>query len=292
MFVKLKLFFKYNKLSYWRVAEPLFLGSLSNILINFIFNPSNPVNWWSSKEFIVAVLFCIPITESNRFIGNKLETKFNWVLHAKKRFIYQLLYVSIVILFFLNVIARVYLWILDDTFFARYEILIINLIVFLITLLLVIFKWAAHFLKRWKNSEANLKKTNLKFEELTSNIKRTNQSIKLRNKNNDYIKGVKEIRVVKIEYGIVRVFIRTSDTYVFNGTLSQMASLLPKNIFFQVSRNLIVHKEQITSITPSSYGKILVKLKEINSEEKEITVSRLKASAFRKWYNSTSSLNL
>jgi len=277
---------------YWLIFETILLGFIANLLINIIFNPSNPDNWWSITELIVAILFCLPITLANRFIENKLEAKFNWTIDTRKRFFYQLLYVTIIILFIVNVIGRIYFLIIDDPFFTKSEILIINLVVFIITLLLVIFKWALHFYKKWKNSEVNFKETNLKFEELKFKLRSSNKSLRLQKQNRDYITSVEEVRQVKSEFGVVRVYMKNGDSYIFQDTLSKIASLLPENKFFHLTRNMIAHHKQIISIKSSTYGKVLVKLKDVNLEENEIFVSRLKASTFRKWYNSISSLNL
>lgn len=281
-----------KRINYWRVLEPLLLGFVSNLAVNIIFNPSAPSKWWSIEELIVAILFCTLITEANRFVEKKIESKYNWRTGAKKRFFYQLLNVAIILIFLVNVIGRIYHWLIDDEFYMLSEVIIINLIVFIITFFLVIFKWTSHFYKEWKTSQINLEKTNVKFEKLASKLQQTNESIKLRKKNSDHIVNAKDLRVIKSDFGVVKVFMINKEWYIFQGTLSKITSLLPENLFFPVTRNMIVHFEQIISLTSSTYGKIQVKLKDTNSTEIDITVSRLKASAFRKWYHSTSSIKL
>ena len=279
-------------LDFWLIVESILLGFIANLLINLFFNPGNPKDWWSIPELIIAILFCIPITFSNRVIENKLEAKFNWTTDTGKRFFYQLLYLTIIVLITVNVIGRIYHWIIEEPFYTNSEILIINLVVFIMTLLLVIFKWALHFYKKWKISEVNLKETNLKFEELRYKSRRSNKSLRLQKRNSDYIISVEEVRLVKSEFGVVRVYMKNGDSFFFKDTLSKIASLLPEDRFFQLTRNMIAHYTQIVSIESATYGKVLVRLKDVSFEENEIFVSRLKASAFRKWYNSISSSNL
>jgi DNA-binding LytR/AlgR family response regulator len=160
------------------------------------------------------------------------------------------------------------------------------------TMLLVICKWASHFYKKWKISEVNLIESNSKFEELRYKSRNTTKSLKFQKRNRDYIISVEEVRLVKSEFGVVKVYMKDGDSYIFQDTLSKIASQLPENRFFQLTRNLVAHHTKIESMESSTYGKVLVKLKDVNLEEPEISVSRLKASKFRKWYNSILSSNL
>lgn len=82
----------------WRIIEPILLGSLVNIIINYIFNPVNPD--FELEEFIVACFFAIPITEINHKIDSSLEKTINWSTNLKKRFTYHLTYLSLSLFFF------------------------------------------------------------------------------------------------------------------------------------------------------------------------------------------------
>ena len=281
-----------KKIIPFRISEPILLGFFSNLIVNIVFNPTEPNKWWSRQEIIVAIIFCTLITESNRFVEKKLETKYQWNVDTKKRFLFQLFYVSLILLFLVNVLGRIYHWLIGDEFYLLNEIIIINLIIFIITFFLVVFKWTSFFYKKWKTSEINLQENKVKIEKLSSNIKQANASIKVRKKNSDYFVKAENVRIVLSELGVVKVFTNTNESYTFNGTLNKISSLLPENLFFPVTRNSIVHHQQIISLTPSTYGKIEVKIKNNHSKESVITVSRLKAAAFRKWYHSTSSINL
>ena len=281
----MKVFKMFN---YWRILEPLLLGFSANLVVNIIFKPSEPSEWLSKTEFLVAFIFCIPITEVNRFVGIKLEAKYNWDIEIKKRFFYQLLYLTLILLFIVNVLGRVYHWFIGDAFYSNEEILIINLVVFIIALLLVIIKWAAQFYNKWKFSDSNLKKSNIELDQLLSKLEHTNRSIKLQRKSSDYITNIDTIRIAKSEFGIVKVYMENHEAFVFHGTLSKLASLLPEHLFFPVTRNMIIHYDKVISMSSSTYGKISIKIQDPDSKEEEVIVSRLKASKFRTWYNSSS----
>ncbi|WP_298901757.1 LytTR family transcriptional regulator DNA-binding domain-containing protein [uncultured Psychroserpens sp.] len=274
--------------NFWRLLDPLLLGSFANLIINMLFNPSHPGNWLSMQEFVTAFIFCIPITEVNRFVGKKLEAKYNWNNEAKKRFFFQLLYLTLILVFIINVLGRVYHWYLADEFYTNEEILIINLVVFIIALILVIIKWAVQFYNKWVFSEWNLKKVNIKLDELLSKPELTARSIKLKKRNRDYLANIDDIRIAKSEFGIIKIHMENGEIFIFQGTLRKLASLLPEHFFFPVTRNIIIHFDKVASMSSSTYGKISVKIKKHDSTEEEIIVSRLKASKFRKWYNSSS----
>lgn len=274
-------------MNYKRILEPILLGSSANLIINIIFDPMNPYGWWSVTEFIIAILFCIPITEMNRFIEKKLESKFKST-NPNKLFLYQLLLLSFVMLLILNVIGRLYHWLIYDDFYESGEIIVINLIVFAISFLLVFFKWSKMFYNRWKSTELHLEKSNIELDKMSSILQKSNQVLILKKLNEDFSIKIQDIRLAKIEYGNVKIYTVDYEFYLFPGTLNEFISLLPENLFFQATRNVILHRDIIVSISPSTYGKVLIKIDDAFLEIEEITVSRPKASAFRKWYYSTS----
>jgi DNA-binding LytR/AlgR family response regulator len=64
-------------------------------------------------------------------------------------------------------------------------------------------------------------------------------------------------------------------------TLEKLEEILPKNDFFRLNRQLIVHKKSIKQIKPDTYGKLNVEL--TPAFEEESGVSRTKAQEFRQW---------
>ena len=272
--------------NFWRIIEPILLGSIVNIIINAIFNPSDPALWWSKTEFVVAILFCTPITEINRFIEKKLTKKLR-VITSYKFFLYQLLILSFSMLLILNIFGRIYHWLISDEFYKWDEIFVINLIVFLISFLLVAFKWAIRFYKQLKITKGNLDKSNREVNKLSSKLNHSDQTVVLKKRQGDYNVKVNTIRIALIEYGSVKVFDCENVFYSYKGSLSELAELLPENLFYQVARNIIVHREVIKSISSLSYGKILIEINHYGSNIDEATVSRPKASSFRKWYHIT-----
>lgn len=284
--MRLDLFKKFN---YWRVIEPIILGSLVNILVNYIFNPSNPDFIWD--EFFNAWIFALIVTETNRKIDKALEKKYKWTNDFNKRFYLHLIYLSLSLLFFINVIGNIYLWIKGEGLHTLKEITIINLSVFVIALLLTLLKWTSHFYRNWRKTEVALQYSTEKINTLKSAIIQKPQFIELRKANELFKINTDEIQFAKSEFGVIWVYYQMYQKAIFHGTLGKLEAQLPKSKFFRVNRNIIINKTMIISLSSSTYGKVLLKVKDYISKNDEITVSRPKASSFRKWYNSNSTTN-
>lgn len=268
----------------WRILEPILLGSIANIVINFIFNPASPD--FILKEFLIAIVFATILTEINRFIDLRLERKHSWAKNLGKRFFYQLTYLTVSLIVVINVIGNIYIWLIGDGFYSLRELLIINLCVFVVALLLTFFKWSVHFYKNWINAEHNLTDSTKELNKLKSEFEKGSNQIELQKGNGLLQLNAEDINFVKSDLGVVWVYYDHSKA-VFNGPLLGLMEMLPNHLFFHATRNTIIRQEMILSISPSTYGKIDLKLKDMVDGNCSITISRLKAASFRKWRNSS-----
>jgi len=69
--------------------------------------------------------------------------------------------------------------------------------------------------------------------------------------------------------------------YILNQSLDKLEEELDPEIFFRANRGLIINSESIQKIENYFGGKLIVQL--VHPFDKEVTVSRLKASAFKDW---------
>ncbi|MEX0314646.1 MAG: LytR/AlgR family response regulator transcription factor [Allomuricauda sp.] len=275
-----------NKINYWRILEPILLGSIANIVINFIFDPTNPD--FIFKEFFVAIIFAFMLTEVNRLVDKKLNKKINWANNLGKRFLYQLVYLTTALLILLNIVGNIYIWLIGDDFYSVKELVTINLCVFGVAGLLTFFKWSMHFYRNWVRAERSLETTHEHLIQLKSEFDKTHSKIELQKGNSTLHIQAEDIYFVKAELGIVWVYYNTEKA-VFQTSLESLMELLPNHMFFRTTRNAIVRKDAILSISPSTYGKIDLIVKNVLEDNTQITISRLKAATFRRWYNSSSS---
>ncbi len=274
-----------NQINYWRILEPILLGSIANIVINFIFDPADPD--FIFKEFFVAIVFAFVLTEINRLIDKRLDRKIDWTNNLGKRFLYQLIYLTTTLVVVLNIVGNIYIWLIGDDFYSMKELITINLCVFGVALFLTFFKWSMHFYKNWVNAERNLETTSEHLNQLKSEFDKTKAQIELQKGNSTLHIHIEDICFIKAELGIVWVYY-DMEKAVFQNSLASLMELLPKLAFFHATRNTIVRKDMILSISPSTYGKIDLVVKNSLENNYPITISRLKAASFRKWYNSSS----
>lgn len=271
---------------FWRILEPILLGSAVNIAVNFFFNPKHPD--FILDEFIIAIAFGFIITEVNRSIDTYLEKKLDWVADFRKRFLIHLMYLLITLLITINVFGNIYIWISGDSFHTWDEIIIINFLALLFALLLTFIKWLVHFYKNWRVTSLNLNTTTNEFRALKSSLEKTSQTIELQKGNHLFKVSLEDINLVKSELGIVYVYKHSLDRGIYKGSLNTLEKTLPEHLFFRINRNFILHRDTIKSISPSTYGKIQIHIFNTIDNTKNLTVSRPKASTFRKWYYSTS----
>jgi hypothetical protein len=225
----------------------------------------------------------------NRLIDKWLEKKISWIKHPKKRLIIHLLLILACLLVTLNVLGNAYMLLSQKGFFSWKEVEIINLVVIVLTFLLTFTTWFIHFYSQWMNAENTATQSSLLVEELNQKITQTTQFINLQKGNSKIKAEIKNIRLAKIEFGIIHVYSDSGEYGFFQGTIAQLNTQLPDHLFFQVTRDAILHRETIQGIASSSFGKIDLIVNEPSGNSSAFTVSRPKAAAFRKWYDSISS---
>lgn len=268
-----------------RILEPIFLGCTTNVVVSFIFKPYSVK--FSFDEFVVACLLSVPITELNRYIDHRLEKKIRWTEQPLKRFVTHLLLISFWLVALLNTLGSAYMWATQKGFFSWRELVIINGVTLCLAILLTLIKWGIHFYSNWTQAETKASVSERIAEELKRKLAQTTSVIDVQKGTTKSKVEVQAIRIAKIELGIVRIYTNTQDGAIFPGSLSELITQLPNHLFFQVSRDAILHRDAIKSVSSSTFGKIQLAVKEGNHNS-TLTVSRPKAAAFRRWYNSNS----
>lgn len=274
--------------TYQRIFQPVLLGTSANILINYIFSPQNPDFLW--EEFLVAVLLSIPLTELNHLIDVRLEKKYSWIESFGKRLILHLVLLFLSSILVLNVVGNIYIFLKGDSFYTWEETIIINFISFIVAVFLTGLSWMSFYYQRWRIAELNLKHSNKQLFDVESQLKQNSTSILLFKGQKKIVIQAKEVRQAAVKHGIVWIQSKSSGSGSYQGSLTELQKLLPSHLFFLAGRNMIIHRDIIRSISSSSFGKIDVEID--GDPSASITVSRQKASAFRKWFNTSSTEKL
>lgn len=122
----------------------------------------------------------------------------------------------------------------------------------------------------WKNSEK------------INQLKTDGISVKIGAKNTKII--MNDIYGFYVEDGLSFVIDRNFKTYIINSSLDNLEKILPPSLFFRVNRKFILHRHSITSFKRIENNKLVIALNESSFFPDEIYISRLKAPAFKKWF--------
>jgi hypothetical protein len=126
----------------------------------------------------------------------------------------------------------------------------------------------------WKNSEQKLQKANtLKTDGIS--VREGNKKIKIE---------LNDIRGFYVEDGITFLLEKGGKTYIMDFSLEKLEQNLPPSLFFRINRKFILHRSSVTGFKKIENNKILVLTPPETNLPKEILMSRLKASEFKKWF--------
>lgn len=95
---------------------------------------------------------------------------------------------------------------------------------------------------------------------------------------------LQELNGFFVEDEYVAVCHRSGKRYLTDRSLDNLEKTLPPSQFFRLNRQYLVHRQLVTGFKRAEHGKIYVMLTPNDFFPQEITVSRLKASAFRAWF--------
>jgi len=131
-----------------------------------------------------------------------------------------------------------------------------------------------HFYNLWQKTEAERKNEMRAFTEGLL-VKSGKQEIKL---NFDEVIGFS----VEGEYVVVSNL--SGKKYYLDQSLDKVEKMLPGSQFFRLNRQFILHRQIITGFKREENGKITVTSGRPESFAPELTVSRIKAPAFKAWF--------
>lgn len=95
--------------------------------------------------------------------------------------------------------------------------------------------------------------------------------------------GFDEILLVYSTHKVTYVFTKAGREYIHDDSLDKLDELLPGSQFFRANRQFIITRQAISEYKQASNGKIEVKFSVNNNFPECISVSRLRAAAFREW---------
>lgn len=127
----------------------------------------------------------------------------------------------------------------------------------------------------WKSSEQKILKGN--------QLKTDGISVKIGTKNTKI--AMNDIKGFYVEDGLSYLIDNNFKTYIINSSLENLEKTIQPSLFFRVNRKFILHRNSITSFKRIENNKLVIfTLNESSLFPNEIFISRLKAPAFKKWF--------
>lgn len=122
-----------------------------------------------------------------------------------------------------------------------------------------------------------------KQPELELPVKKKEERLILKVGNRTFYLGFDEVAFIYSSEKITHIVTHDAKQYIHDLSLDSLGVQLPDEMFFRANRQFIVTRNVIDGISASSNGKLKVNLKVGNGFPARISVSRLKAAAFREW---------
>lgn len=122
-----------------------------------------------------------------------------------------------------------------------------------------------------------------KSSEKGSQLKTDGISVKIGSKNTKI--AMNDIKGFYVEDGFSYLIDSNFKTYIINSSLDNLEKIILPSLFFRVNRKFILHRNSITSFKRIENNKLVIfTLNESSLFPDEINISRLKAPAFKKWF--------
>lgn len=131
-----------------------------------------------------------------------------------------------------------------------------------------------HFYREWQAAEEKRMEEN-KVKMGGLKVKRGKQELLL---------NFEEIAGFVVDGDYVVCFTQRGDKFLLDQSMDKIASTLPHSFFYRLNRQFLVHRQIISGFEKAENGKLSILLKS-SSFSKNIIVSRIKASDFKKWFN-------
>jgi membrane protein implicated in regulation of membrane protease activity len=114
-------------------------------------------------------------------------------------------------------------------------------------------------------------------------VKKESERLALKVGNKTFYIGFNEIAFLYSSNKISYVVTTSSKQYIHDKSLEGLNDFLPAEMFYRANRQFIVTRNVISEIKSLENGKLKVSLNVSNGFPNRISVSRLKAAAFREW---------
>lgn len=216
------------------------------------------LGWWGARSLIFY-----------------LDKKLPFEKHHTYRIITQLAGTIVIGLVIISLLTELVSWIAKGKpaplSFYTVDLFIISIWFFVINGIYV----GLYYYNKWKNSEEERQEE----KRLKSNglvVRQGKQDIKL---------AFEDLVGFYVDNEYVVACHAAGKKYYLDQSLDKIEKTLPASGFFRLNRQFILHRQMITGFRRAENGKLIILLQAKENFPSEITVSRIKASAFKDWFS-------
>ncbi len=203
-----------------------------------------------------------------------LDTRWTYEIAGLARLIVQLPATLIIGLGIISLLTELVSWLAKSKgaplSFYTVDLFIIGIWFFVVNGIYV----GLYYFNLWKQTDKQREKDNrIKAEGLL--VKNGKQEVKL---------SFDEVAGFFLDGEYVVAIHMSGKKYFVDQSLDKIEKTIPSLYFFRLNRQFILHRQIITGFRKEENGKIVVLSNKSNSFPSEITVSRIKAPAFKEWF--------
>lgn len=203
-----------------------------------------------------------------------LDRQWPYETGVLKRIVVQLIATLVIGLFIIASTTELISWMVKGKpavlSFYSFDLFIISIWFFVINGIYI----GLYYYNLWRKTEDERKEQNkMKADGLF--VKASNQEIKIE---------FSELAGLAVDDVYVVAIHQSGKKYYLDHSLDKIEKVLPPDLFFRLNRQFILHRQIITGFKKEENGKIVVMSVKPECFPTEITVSRIKAPAFKAWF--------
>jgi len=255
---------------------PIFLVMIPLVsAFNYYLTYTNPqLNWFMVLTFTLDTFQGYCAIWGVRSIILYLDRVLPYDGQELKRILVQLACTTFIGLFIISVLTELTSLIARGEFvnrsFYTHALFIISIWFFVVNGIYVML----HFYHRWRQSETT-QQTQERLVKQGFLVKSGNKDIRL---------TFEEIAGFSVEGDLAVAHEMTGKKYFLDQSLNDIEGNVPPTHFFRLNRQYILHRDMLAGFNRAENGKLQALLKPHPAFPSEITISRLKAADFKKWF--------
>jgi len=262
----------------WKRVSIVLLGISCNTLVNVIFDYKyqRPLVSVSFEEYVNAIIAAWILLSTTRWVATKMDAAFPWEKGIARRLIRQISIQFTLVIVLLNLLVIGITYFFYGGFYSFDELMVINLSMITLTVIFTLIDTGRDFSTDWAQTHSKAKE----------NKSLTSKSIYVTLGKVRHLVKQESIRCAVSESGSVLIMTDEDRKLVYPHSLDTLMKSLDNQDFFRANRQTILSHKVVKSIKALDHGKVEASLSPSCRNLNTVTISRTRASDFRRWVKS------